>query len=129
MHSSKRKDIICARLVSAEGPHSQVYAHSLTADNATMNVVDLGDMGGMLHSTSYVEGDSLVTQLKDQETDNHTITSTRTRTEGEAGVTLRVLKLHPRNLFSFSSGSNLMVHELLHVPSGSAVKFYYYKLG
>ena len=55
-----------------------------------MNVVDLGDMGGMLHSTSYVEGDSLVTQLKDQETDNHTITSTRTRTEGEAGVTLRV---------------------------------------
>lgn len=95
------------RIHGFKGPHSQVYAHSLTADNATMNVVDLGDMGGMLHSTSYVEGDSLVTQLKDQETDNHTITSTRTRTEG----------------------SNLMVHELLDVASGSAVKFYYYKLG
>ena len=61
-----------------------MYAHSLTADNATMSLVDLGDMGGMLHSTSYVEGASLVTQLRDQETNNHTITSTRTRTEGES---------------------------------------------
>ena len=76
----------------AEGPHSQVYAHSLTADNATMSLVDLGDMGGMLHSTSYVEGASLVTQLRDQETNNHTITSTRTRTEGESFI--RCVKLH-----------------------------------
>merc|ERR1712154_66530 len=89
------------RIHGFKGPHSQVYAHSLTADNATMSIVDLGDMGGMLHSTSYVEGDLLVTQLRDQETNNHTITSTRTRTEG----------------------SNLMVHELLDVASGSALSF------
>ena len=69
-----------------------MYAHSLTADNATMSLVDLGDMGGMLHSTSYVEGASLVTQLRDQETNNHTITSTRTRTEGEYFI--RCVKLH-----------------------------------
>ena len=80
----KHRILYPPRLVFAEGPHSQVYAHSLTADNATMSIVDLGDMGGMLHSTSYVEGDSLVTQLRDQETNNHTITSTRTRTEGES---------------------------------------------
>ena len=77
-------DTVPALFLLAEGPHSQVYAHSLTADNATMSIVDLGDMGGMLHSTSFVEGDSLVTQLRDQETNNHTITSTRTRTEGES---------------------------------------------
>jgi len=95
------------RIHGFKGPHSQVYAHTLTADNATVSLVDLGELGGTLRSTSFVRNDTLVTQLSDQETNEHTITSSRTRTEG----------------------SNLMVHELLHVPSGSAVKFYYYKLG
>ena len=122
-------DTDCTRLVFAEGPHSQVYAHSLTADNATMSIVDLGDMGGMLHSTSYVEGDSLVTLLNDQETNNHTITSTKTRTDGESSGDCRESSSRILGTSLLSSGSNLMVHELLHVPSGSAVKFYYYKLG
>ena len=78
-----RRSVSVLSLFFAEGPHSQVYAHTVTADNATVSLVDLGELGGTLRSTSFVRNDTLVTQLTDQETNEHTITSSRTRTEGE----------------------------------------------
>jgi hypothetical protein len=50
-----------------------------------MSPVDLGNMGGMLHSTSAIsdDGESLITELRDEETQEIMIISTRTRTNGE----------------------------------------------
>ncbi len=61
-----------------------MYAHTVTADNATLAPVDLGNMGGMLQSWSLVDGESLVTNLfAGDASEEVTITSTRTRNNGK----------------------------------------------
>ncbi len=81
----------CPFFSSAEGPQAEVFSYTLTADNSTVNEVNMGDMGGLMDSVSEVDGDTLVTYLVNRENKKIEVVMQRMREAGETQDAVRTL--------------------------------------
>ena len=61
-----------------EGPLREVFSYKLFTDNSTVSNIDLGKMGGERMTTAVIDGNSLISYLRDPVTQEIDMIANRT---------------------------------------------------